>query len=436
MRRFITKDLEYWKNTPDRKPLIIKGARQVGKTYIVRAFGEDFYDNTAYFNFDQDQSLKSLFESTKDPRRIMEQLSLASGQKIAPGGTLIFFDEIQECPDALNSLKYFQEDAPEYHVIAAGSLLGVRLSHTSFPVGKVDFLNLYPMSFSEFLLATGDQNLVDFLRATAGNPAPVPDLFREQLEEKLKAYFIVGGMPEVVRSWSTERDVVRVNDLQEAILTSYEQDFGKHVTASEANRISLTWHGIPTQLSKENKKFVYNTIKTGARAREYENALNWLRDAGLVYKIHNITKPAFPLKAYQDLSAFKVYLHDIGLLRNLSELDSSIILQGNRLFQEFKGALTENYCLTALKSTRLKGLSYYTFDRYEVDFMAQWKDLVLPIEVKSSAGSAHASLTQYNSQYRPPVYIRFSTGNLSLDGNVLNIPLYLAEYLEEILRRI
>ena len=347
MRRFIMDKLIEWKKSDFRKPLILKGARQVGKTYILKEFGKNNYENVAYFNFDHDEGLAELFKNTKDPKRIIEQLILAVGSKIEPGKTLIFFDEIQECPNALNSLKYFCEEASEYHVVCAGSLLGIRLSKTSFPVGKVDFMNLYPMTFSEFLIADGCENLVNYMK-TIDEIKEIPEIFESQLIEKLKTYYIVGGMPEVVFNWVNQKDISKVNYIQQSILESYESDFSKHVDTIEANKISLIWNGIPSQLAKENKKFIYQVVKEGARAREYESALNWLNDANLIYKCYNVSKTDFPLKAYNDLSAFKIYINDIGLLRRMVNLDSNIILKGNKLFEEFKGAFTENYVLNAL----------------------------------------------------------------------------------------
>ena len=270
MKRFIMDDLIKWKNSKYRKPLILKGARQVGKTYILKEFGKENYEGIAYFNFDHDEDLYNLFEKTKDPKRILEQLTFIYGKAILPEKTLIFFDEIQECPNALNSLKYFQEEANEYHIVCAGSLLGIRLSHTSFPVGKVEFMDLYPMSFSEFLMADNCNNLIEYMNSIS-KIEKIPDIFFNMLEEKLKSYFIIGGMPEVVYSWVNEKDIERVNTIQDNILKSYESDFAKHTSNSEANKISLIWNSIPSQLAKENKKFLYQTIKEGARAREYEN---------------------------------------------------------------------------------------------------------------------------------------------------------------------
>lgn len=431
MQRFITEELIKWKNSKDRKPLILKGARQVGKTYILKDFGSKYYDNVAYFNFDHDDGLASLFLNTKDPKRIIEQLSLVNGKKINPVSTLIIFDEIQECPNALNSLKYFCEEAREYHVVCAGSLLGIRLSKTSFPVGKVDFLNLYPMTFSEFLIADDSENLVEVMRKTS-EIVNIPKIFEDELIEKLKTYYIVGGMPEVVYSWVNDKDIEKVNKIQHNILSAYENDFSKHTDASEANKISLIWNGIPSQLSRENKKFVYQVVKEGARAREYEGALNWLNDANLITKCYLVNKCAFPLKAYYDLSAYKIYMNDVGLLRRMSNLDSSIILKENKLLEEFKGAFTENYVANVLNYLFDEAPNYYTFDRNEIDFVIQKNNKIIPIEVKSDKNTNHNSLTKYNTKNDNEISLRFSLNNLSKDGKIVNIPLYFIEYINNL----
>ena len=428
MQRFIMDKLIEWKNDKNRKPLILKGARQVGKTYILQEFGANYYENTAYFNFDHDEGLAELFLNTKDPKRIVEQLSLAAGKKINPHTTLIIFDEIQECPNALNSLKYFCEEASEYHVACAGSLLGIRLSKTSFPGGRVDFLNLYPLSFSEFLLADGSDNLVVVMKQMK-EIRKIPKLFEEQLIEKLKVYYIVGGMPEAVFSWVNDKDIEKVNKIQKNILDSYESDFSKHTDASEANKISLIWNGVPSQLAKENKKFVYQVVKDGARAREYESALNWLNDANLISKCYLVRKCAFPLKAYNDLSAFKIYMNDVGLLRRMSNLDSKIILEGNKLFGEFKGSFTENYVANMLTYVLGEAPNYYTFDRNEIDFVIQKNNKIIPIEVKSDKSTNHNSLTKYNMKNDNEISFRFSLNNLSKDGKIINVPLYFIEYI-------
>lgn len=432
MYRKIMNKLIEWKNDINRKPLILRGARQVGKTYIIKQFGEENYEGVAYFNFDHDIELYNLFESTKDPNRILEQLAFIYGKSIIPEKTLIVFDEIQECPNALNSLKYFEEEAKDYHIISAGSLLGIRLSHTSFPVGKVDFLDMYPMTFTEFLEADGCKNLVDYMDSIK-EIENIPNIFFDRLSEKLKAYFIIGGMPEVVNSWVKEKNMEKVNKLQQNILRAYESDFSKHTSNIEANRISIIWNSIPSQISKDNKKFLYQVAKDGARAREYEGALNWLKDANIVYKIYNITKPSMPLISYNDLSAFKIYVNDVGLLRKMTDLDSKIVVEGNKLFEEFKGALTENYVLQALTAIGLNPY-YFTFDnRYEIDVMLQYKNEIIPIEVKSSENINNVSLKIYNEKYNPKTRIRFSMRNLNKDDNFINIPLFMVEYLDKLI---
>ena len=424
MNRLIMEQLIKWKESKYRKPLILKGARQIGKTYILKQFGKENYEGVAYFNFDHDEDLYNLFNNTKDPKRILEQLSFIYGKAINPGKTLIIFDEIQECPNALNSLKYFQEEANQYHIACAGSLLGIKLSHTSFPVGKVDFLNMYPMTFTEFLIADKCENLVEYMKSI-DKIEIIPDIFFNQLEEKLKSYFIIGGMPEAVKIWTEEKNIELVNN----ILKAYESDFSKHTSNSEANKISLIWNNIPSQLAKENKKFLYQTIKEGARAREYESALNWLNDANLIYKVYNLKKTNFPLKAYNDLSAFKIYINDVGLLRRMANLDSRIVVEGDRLFEEFKGAFTENFVLNMLCSTLDIVPNYYTFDRHEIDFMIQYKNMAIPIEVKSSKTTNNISLTRYNEKNNNEISIRFSMNNLVRDGKIINIPLFLIEFM-------
>lgn len=430
LKRFILSELIKWKESKYRKPLILKGARQIGKTYILKQFGQENYEGVAYFNFDHDEGLYNIFRHTKDPKRILEQLSFIYGKAILPEKTLIIFDEIQECPNALNSLKYFQEEANEYHIVCAGSLLGIRLSHTSFPVGKVEFINMYPMTFSEFLIADDCENLVEYMKYIK-EIENIPDIFFNKLEEKLKAYFIIGGMPEVVDIWVKEKNMELVNNVQENILKAYESDFSKHTQNNEANKISLIWNSIPSQLAKENKKFLYQTIKEGARAREYENALNWLNDANLIYKIYNVSKTDFPIKAYNDLSSFKIYMNDVGLLRKMANLDSRIVVEGNKLFEEFKGAFTENYVLNMLCSIFDAVPNYFSFDRHEVDFVIQYKNRIIPIEVKASKLTNNISLTRYNEKFNNELSIRFSMNNLKKDGKILNIPLFLIEYMDK-----
>ena len=427
------KELIKWKKNKGRKPLILRGARQVGKTYILKEFGKENYQNIAYFNFDNDEELKNIFLHTKDPKRIIEQLVLVSEERIEPDKTLIIFDEVQECPNALNSLKYFNEDANEYHIIAAGSLLGIRLSHTSFPVGKVEFLDMYPMTFTEFLKADGSENLVQYMESIKGFEN-ILEVFWSRLEEKLKTYFIIGGMPEAVNSWVLKKDITEVNKIQKNILEAYEEDFSKHTTATEANRISIIWNSIPSQLAKNNKKFLYQVAKEGARAREYEGAVNWLNDANLIYKIYNITKPSMPLIAYNDLSSFKIYLNDIGLLKSMTNLSSRVIIEGNRIFEEFKGALTENYVLQMLISSGIIKPNYFIFDnKYEIDYLIQYENEIIPIEVKSSENISSVSFKNYNEKFKPKIRVRFSMKNLQKDDNLINIPLFMVEYLKNFL---
>lgn len=433
MRRYIKEQLIEWKNRKDRKPLILKGARQVGKTYILKEFGEEQYENVAYFNFDHDEALKELFVSTKDPKRILEQLVFATGKAIKQEKTLIIFDEIQECPDALNSLKYFQEEANEYHIVCAGSLLGIKLSHTSFPVGKVEYLEMYPMTFTEFLLADNQENLVNYMESL-NKIEKIPDIIFDQLSEKLKSYFIIGGMPEVVNTWVTTKDIETVNRIQKQILKGYEDDFGKHTDNTNIKaKISIIWESIISQLSKENKKFLYQVAKEGARAREYEDAVNWLNNSDILHKIFNVTKPDFPLNAYTDLSSFKLYMLDVGLLRRKANVDSKIVLEGNKLFEEFKGALTENFILNMLLFKFEEKPNYYVFNRHEIDFVIQDKNEIIPIEVKSGETTNNVSLTRFNETNKNKISVRFSMKNLDKSGKILNIPLFMAEYINKLI---
>ena len=433
MRRYIKEKLIEWKNRKDRKPLILKGARQVGKTYILKEFGEEQYENIAYFNFDHDETLKGLFLNTKDPKRILEQLVFATGKVIKPEKTLIIFDEIQECPDALNSLKYFQEEANEYHIVCAGSLLGIKLSHTSFPVGKVDYLEMYPMTFTEFLLADNQDNLVDYMESIT-KIEKIPDIIFEQLNEKMKAYFIIGGMPEVVKIWVETKDIEEVTRIQKQILNGYENDFGKHTnTSTMQSKISIIWESMVSQLARENKKFLYQVAKDGARAREYEDAVNWLNNSNIVNKIFNVTKADFPLNAYTDLSSFKLYMSDVGLLRRKANLDSRIVIEGNRLFEEFKGAFTENFILDMLLFKFEDRPNYYVFDRHEIDFIIQYKNEIIPIEVKAGESTNNTSLTKFNEANKNKILIRFSIKNLDKSGKILNVPIFMAEYVDKLI---
>ena len=429
MRRFAIEKLIAWKNSKQRKPLILKGVRQVGKTWLLKEFGKQQYENTAYFNFDENSELKQYFETTKDVKRILGNLAVVHGRPILPGKSLIIFDEIQECNAALNALKYFCENAPEYHVVCAGSLLGIRMSTpASFPVGKVEFLAVHPMTFTEFLWASSEEKLVRFIDRI-DTLEPIPDIFFNPLREKLKMYFITGGMPEAVRALTGDTDVAEVQKILRDILNAYELDFSKHAPVKDMAKLGAIWSSIPSQLSRENKKFIYSAVKSGARAREYEDALTWLCDAGLVYKIFRNTKPALPVAAYDDLDAFKLYLVDVGLLRRLALLDPVSFREGNRLFSEFKGALTENYVLQAL-AVQFEGLPRYwsSAATAEVDFTIQRGNDIIPIEVKSDESVQGKSFALYNQKYAPLLRVRFSLKNLKRDDNLINIPLFLADH--------
>jgi len=432
MERFILEKLKKWKASKRRKPLIIRGARQVGKTWVLEEFGRSFPDGFLRINFDKQPEYHQFFETTKDVKRIIKNLQMASGHKITTDSLLIF-DEIQACPKALNALKYFCEDAPEYYVACAGSLLGLTLSD-GFPVGKVDFLDMGPMTFEEFLLANGDKNLLEYMRSIE-RVDRIPDAFHIPLIEKLKMYFVVGGMPEPVSIWTEDGDVAGVDKTQISIIDSYESDFGKHAPVEDVPKIHLIWDSLPSQLARENKKFLYSVVREGARAREYENALNWLKNADLVIKTSKITKPALPVSAYEDLSAFKIYMNDVGLLRRHSHLAYSAFAEENRLFTEFKGALTENFVLQSLIRQFEVKPYYWAETPYEVDFVIQRENDIFPIEVKAGKNVASASLKNYLEAYKDEtkLAIRFSLNNLSYDGKILNVPLYLIDELDRII---
>ena len=426
-----------WKNSPYRKPLILKGVRQVGKTWVLKEFGKLYYKNIAYFNFDENKEYKQFFETTKNVERILQNLMLASGQKIEPENTLIIFDEVQDCPEVINSMKYFCENAPQYHVACAGSLLGITLAKpSSFPVGKVNFMQINPMTFTEFLLANGDENLAKFIEQI-DKIEPIPDAFFNPLYEKLKMYYVTGGMPESVLMWAKARDVNAMQETLFEIITAYERDFAKHPKVSEFPKISMIWNSIPSQLARENKKFLYKVVKNGARAREYEDALQWLVSAQLVYKIYRNTTPNLPIAAYDDISAFKIYLADVGLLRRLAQLAPTAFKEGNRLFTEFKGALTENYVLQALLTQFEVTPRYWsqTNPPYEVDFLIQRENDIFPIEVKSEANINSRSLKKFKELFpnQTKLRIRFSLNNLKLDDDMLNIPLFMADYTDKLI---
>ena len=440
VERLVMHKLVDWKKSRYRKPLLLRGVRQVGKTWLLKEFAQRHYENTAYFNFDEHPEYKQFFENTRDVERILQNLLMASGTVITqdnPGDTLIIFDEIQECPNALSSLKYFCENAPQYHVVGAGSLLGITLSRpASFPVGKVDFLDIHPMTFTEFLLANGDDNLVTYMESLE-TIAPLPDAFFNPLYEKLKMYFITGGMPESVKIWTEYRDVDRMQQALSNILGAYERDFAKHLEPKDFPKISLIWKSIPSQLARENKKFIYRAVKDGARAREYEDALQWLCDANLTYKIFRSTAPGLPISAYDDISAFKIYMADVGLLRRLALLAPSAVAEGSRLFVEFKGALSENYILQALVHQFEAMPRYWSMNNpnHEVDFLVQRENKIYPVEVKSGLPMESKSLKKFKELYADDVglRLRFSLNTLRLDNDLLNIPMFMADYVDRLI---
>jgi predicted AAA+ superfamily ATPase len=433
IERTVRKKLSAWKKDPNRKPLVLQGARQVGKTWLLKHFGAAEFDNVAYFNFEEQPDLKQFFENTKDIQRIVQNLSLVHGLPIEPQKTLIIFDEIQECNEALNTLKYFYENAPEYAVASAGSLLGVAMSKgNSFPVGKVDFLQVNPISFSEFLSAD-DPQLFAYLESI-NKLEPIPDIFFNPLVDKLKKFFICGGMPEAVVTLLEQQDIEKTQQVLQNIVNAYALDFSKYAESKDVPKINHLWSSIPSQLARDNKKFLYQSVRTGARSREYEDALLWLSHAGLVHRVFKITKPGLPVSAYDDLSAFKLYLLDVGLLRRLSLLDPIAVREGNRLFTEFKGALTENYVLQHLiKNFEVQPRYWTSGNQAEVDFIIQVKNEIIPIEVKSDENVRSKSLSIYNGLYEPSVRVRYSLRNLKKDDGLINIPLFLVDYTEKLL---
>lgn len=425
MYRYAINELIKWKNSRRRKPLIIEGARQVGKTWLVKDFAAKHYRNLAYINFEEQTFLRNLFETDYDVKRVIDAISAATHQRCIAGETLIFLDEIQEATNGITALKYFNENAPEYHVIAAGSLLGIELHRQqSFPVGKVQFMTLYPMSFTEFLVAMGEPALAEFIDDEDRENLT---LFAPRLKDMLKQYYFTGGMPEAVLSFSDTHDWLEVREIQNEILESYNRDFSKHAPEEIVPRIRMLWNSLPSQLSKENRKFIYGLIKEGARAREYEIALQWLFDAGLIHKISNVTAPRIPLKSYEDKSAFKVFMVDIGLLGAMSGLDSTTIVEGNRIYTEFKGALTEQYVLQQLI---LKHQPFYyakSNSMQEIDFLIQKEGRIVPIEVKAEENLKAKSLRQFVVDNHSEMAFRLSMSDYRKEDWLTNLPLYCAQ---------
>ncbi|MDR0286637.1 MAG: ATP-binding protein [Clostridiales bacterium] len=424
MFRTAMDELTKWKTGKHRKPLIIRGARQVGKTWLMKEFGRTAYQNTVYINFDSNRQMEELFSIDMNIERIMMGLELYAGQKIDPADTLMIFDEVQEVPKALTSLKYFNENAPEYHIICAGSLLGVALHEgTAVPVGKVDFLELYPLSFMEFMTAMGKKQFVQLL--FTGDFGLV-STFRQEYIDLLKQYYYTGGMPEVVLRFSENKDFNEARMIQERILASYEQDFSKHAPSEVVPRIRMLWNSIPTQLARENKKFIYGLVREGARAREYELALLWLCDCGLAYKVHRVTAPLIPLKSYMDISAFKLFAVDVGLLSCMTGLGQKTLLDGNNLFKEFKGALTEQYVLQQIKTQKQFDVYYWTNERSTngIDFLVSTGNSVVPIEAKAEINLQSKSLKSFRDKYNPPLSIRTAMTGYKKEDWLLNLPLY------------
>lgn len=424
MYRYAIEKLKEWKADSDRKPLIIEGARQVGKTWVMKEFGNIAYEKTVYINFDSNSRMAELFSSDLDVERIIMGLELYSDTKIEPENTLIIFDEIQEVPRALSSLKYFYENAPQYHIICAGSLLGIALHQgTSFPVGKVDFMKLYPLSFREFLLAAGKEKYVALIESEDYEMLKV---FKQDINDYLKQYYFVGGMPEAVNTFVAKKDFNLVRNVQQRILEAYEQDFSKHAPNEYVPKIRMIWNSIPSQLAKENKKFIYGLVREGARAREYESAIMWLTDCGLVHKINRVSAGRLPLKAYEDMKAFKMYMLDVGLLACMSGLSAKILLDGNDLFTEFKGALTEQYVLQQLITHRDLKIYYYTNESggCEVDFLVDTGEEVVPVEVKAEINLRAKSLRVYSEKFSPKIAIRTSMADYKEESWLVNLPLY------------
>lgn len=424
MQRIEIQQLKKWKQSNGRKPMIIRGARQVGKTWLMKEFGRLEYKDVVYVNCEADPAVRNMFTGDFDTTRIIRGLQIIAGKPIEPNHTLIIIDEIQEAPGALTSLKYFQENAPEYHVIAAGSLLGISLNRSgSFPVGKVEFLDLFPLSFVEFLDAIHETQLADLLR----NPDwSLVASFNIKFTDRLRQYYYTGGMPEVVLQYSVSGDMNQVREIQKRILVSYEQDFSKHAPAEIVPRIRMIWSGVPAQLAKENRKFIYGQIKAGARAKDFELALSWLIDCGLLYKVHNVSKPALPLKAYEELNTFKLFMLDIGLLGALTDLDARTLLEGNTVFTEFKGALTEQYVYQQLRTMNDLPVYYWSAGnaRSEVDFLLQHNGQIIPLEVKAEENLHAKSLRVFCEKYKPALAVRSSMSGYRKEDWMTNLPLY------------
>ncbi len=433
MKRALINELVGWKEKKNRKPLILKGVRQCGKTYLLKQFGEEHYDSVVYFNFEENSALAKVFEGDYDTARIIFELGLAVGKTIYPEKTLIILDEIQECGRAITAMKYFCENAPEYHIVCAGSLLGIAIrKQLSFPVGKVDFLTLYPMSFSEFLRAVDGDMLADYVEGFKKGDK-IPEVVGDKLTTLLKQYYITGGMPEVVKAWCDTHSIDEIEKVQQNIISSYELDFAKHAPAKDFPKLSAIWRSIPEQLAKENTKFIFSHVKKGWRSKDLEDALEWLIAAGLVYKVCKIEKPFIPLSSYADDTSFKLYMSDVGLLRKLSKLPYEVVLDATPNYKEFKGSMTENYVLCELLENGCDVAYYWSSgNTAEVDFIVQSGTEIVPIEVKSEKNVKARSLAEYRKRYEPKYSVKTSMRIETNGIEVLNVPLYLISRLNQL----
>lgn len=430
IRRDIIEQFKAWKNTPERKPILLKGARQIGKTWAMETFGREAFDYYVKFDFDRQPELKSVFQISKNPERIIKELALYTEVPIIAGQTLIIFDEIQECEEALNSLKYFYEDAPQYHIIAAGSLLGVAVKRRSMtvPVGKVNMIRMYPVTFREFLRAA-DERTFQYIE-NLHTAERLPEIILNKLKTEYRRYLICGGMPEAVISLLDNKGMEAVEQVLQDILDLYELDFSKYATPRDIPRIHAIWHSLPSQLAKENRKFIYKVIKQGARSKDYEDALLWLEDAGMIYRTFNITKPALPLSAYEETTAFKVYACDCGLLRRLARLPATVILNPNANYTEFKGSMAENAVLQSIIPLLNNDIPHYWSpdSRAEIEFVIQWGENIIPVEVKAENCINGRSLSVYTERYKPTKRIRFSFLNLQYNQGLLSCPTPMADW--------
>lgn len=430
MKRNAIQELVAWKSSEDRKPMVLKGARQVGKTWLMKEFGQNYYDSYVYFNFDEEDELKSIFEANKNPQRIIELLSLITGEKILPEKTLIIFDEIQECPEALNTLKYFKEKANEYHVIAAGSLLGTLLAQPkSYPVGMVNLLDIYPLTFDEFLEAT-DESLYAYYSSIQKEQS-IEEIFHNRLLEAYNYYLIIGGMPECVSSWITHKDPAKISQIQKELIEVYENDFSKHNGKVNSGRILMVFRSIVAQLAKPNEKFMYGAVREGGRARDFEEAIEWLVSAGMLNRVYNVSKMEHPLAAFDKLDQFKLFVFDTGLLKHMAGIDNSAILL--KTDYQFKGPLTENYVLQQFRGQFDVEPRYYSDKNSEIDFLIQYGTKIIPVEAKGGEDKSAPSFKKYIADRQPEYALRYSKRGYRKDGAITNLPLYLARKTKELL---